>query len=92
MQRIIELACTNGRYGYRRISAMLRLEGWRVNHKRVERIWKKKGLKVPRKQPKIGRLWFNDGSCVGLRAEHRDHVWSMTLCKRGRKMVGVFGC
>ena len=75
-QRIIELACMYGRYGYRRIAAMLRLEGWRVNHKRVERIWKKEGLKVPRKQPKRGRLWFNDGSCVRLRSEYKDHVWS----------------
>jgi putative transposase len=75
-QRIIELACMYGRYGYRRIAAMLRLEGWRVNHKRVERIWKREGLKVPKKQPKRGRLWFNDGSCVRLRAEHTDHVWS----------------
>jgi len=75
-QRIIELACMYGRYGYRRIAAILRHEGWRVNHKRVERIWKKEGLKVPRKQPKRGRLWFNDGSCVRLRAEYKDHVWS----------------
>ena len=75
-QRIIELACMYGRYGYRRIAAMLRLKGWRVNHKRVERIWKKEGLKVPKKQPKKGRLWFNDGSWVRLRSEHKDHVWS----------------
>lgn len=75
-QRIIELACMYGRYGYRRITALLRLEGWRVNHKRVERIWKQEGLKVPKKQAKRGRLWFNDGSCVRLRAEHKDHVWS----------------
>ena len=65
-----------GRYGYRRITAMLHREGWRVNHKRVERIWKQEGLKVPKKQPKRGRLWLNDGSCVRLRAEHKDHVWS----------------
>jgi transposase InsO family protein len=65
-----------GRYGYRRITAMLHKEGWRINHKRVERIWKQEGLKVPKKQPKRGRLWLNDGSCVRLRAEHKDHVWS----------------
>ncbi len=75
-RRIIELACMYGRYGYRRIAAFLRHEGWRVNHKRVERIWKQEGLKVPKKQPKRGRLWLNDGSCVRLRAEHKDHVWS----------------
>jgi putative transposase len=75
-RRIIELAAAYGRYGYRRITAMLRREGWAVNHKRVERIWRQEGLKVPKKQPKRGRLWLNDGSCVRLRAEHRDHVWS----------------
>jgi len=74
--RIIELATQYGRYGYRRITAMLRQEGWQVNHKRVERIWRKEGLKVPQKQPKRGRLWLNDGSCVRLRPEYKDHVWS----------------
>jgi len=74
--RIIELASKYGRYGYRRITALLRQEGWGVNHKRVERIWRKEGLKVPQKQPKRGRLWLNDGSCVRLRPEHKDHVWS----------------
>ena len=47
-----------------------------MNHKRVERIWRKEGLKVPKKQPKRGRLWLNDGSCIRLRPEHKDHVWS----------------
>lgn len=75
-QRIIELACLYGRYGTPRITGMLREEGWRVNHKRVERIWRSEGLKVPQKQPKRGRLWFNDGSCVRLRPERRDHVWA----------------
>jgi putative transposase len=75
-ERIIELASQYGRYGYRRITAMLRQEGWQVNHKRVERIWKKEGLKVPQEQPKRGRLWLNDGSCIRLRPEHKDHVWS----------------
>ena len=55
---------------------MLQQEGWRVNHKRVERIWRKEGLKVPKKQPKRGRLWLNDGSCIRLRPQHKDHVWS----------------
>jgi len=58
------------------ITAMLRNEGWLINHKRVERIWRQEGLKVPSKQPKRARLWLNDGSCVRLRAEHKDHVWS----------------
>jgi transposase InsO family protein len=74
---IIDLATRYGRYGYRRITAMLNNNlGWRVNHKRVERIWRREGLKVPQKQPKRGRLWLNDGSCIRLRPEHRDHVWS----------------
>ena len=75
-RRIIELACLYGRYGYRRVTALLHNDGWWVNHKRVERIWRQEGLKVPKKQPKRGRLWLNDGSCVRLRAEHKDHVWS----------------
>jgi len=74
--RIIQLASAYGRYGSLRITALLRREGWRVNHKRVERIWKQEGLKVPQKQPKRGRLWLNDGSCVRLRPEHKGHVWS----------------
>ena len=74
--RIIELATQYGRYGYRRVTALLNHEGWRVNHKRVERIWRREGLKVPQKQPKRGRLWLNDGSCVRLRPEYKDHVWS----------------
>jgi transposase InsO family protein len=73
---IIRLASHYGRYGYRRIPAMLRSEGWTVNAKRVERIWRREGLKVPQKQPKRGRLWLNDGSCVRLRPEHPNHVWS----------------
>jgi len=73
---VIRLAHTYGRYGYRRITALLRREGWQVNHKRVERIWRQEGLKVPQKQPKRGRLWFNDGSCIRLRPTHRNHVWS----------------
>ncbi len=73
---IIELASQYGRYGYRRITAMLRRLGWKVNHKRVERIWRREGLKVPRKQPKRGRLWLTDGSCVRLRPAHRNHVWA----------------
>lgn len=61
---IVKLASKYGRYGYRRITALLRRDGWRVNHKRVERIWRQEGLKVPQKQPRRGRLWLNDGSCV----------------------------
>ncbi len=74
---ITELARQYGRYGYRKIAELLRsTAGWVVNDKRVERIWRREGLKVPAKQPKRGRLWLNDGSCVRLRAEHPNHVWS----------------
>jgi putative transposase len=74
---IVVLATRYGRYGYRRITALLNNEyGWSVNHKRVERIWRREGLKVPKKQPKRSRLWLNDGSCIRLRSEHKDHVWS----------------
>jgi transposase InsO family protein len=74
--RIVALASEYGRYGYRRVTALLRREGWRVNHKRVERIWRQEGLKVPKRQPKRGRLWLNDGSCIRHRPQHRNHVWS----------------
>ena len=76
VKAIIGLAKEYGRYGYRMITGMLNWEGWRVNHKRVERIWRREGLKVPKKQPKRRRLWLNDGSCVRLRPEHKNHVWS----------------
>ncbi len=75
-RRITDLACEYGRYGYRRITVLLRTEGWKVNHKRVARLWRQEGLKVPQKQPRRKRLWFNDGSCVRLRPDHKDHVWS----------------
>ena len=58
---------------------MLKNEGWQVNHKKVERIWRREGLKVPQKQPKRGRLWLNDSSCIRLRPQHQDHVWSYDL-------------
>ncbi|WP_156647889.1 IS3 family transposase [Methylobacterium sp. Leaf87] len=73
---LVALAEKYGRYGYRKISALLKAAGWFVNDKRVERIWRREGLKVPANQPKRGRIWDNDGSCVRLRPEHRNHVWS----------------
>jgi putative transposase len=73
---IIALARLYGRYGYRKITALLREAGWLVNDKRVERIWKREGLKVPPKQPKRGRFWLTDGSCIRLRPEYPNHVWS----------------
>ncbi len=73
---VVRLASRFGRYGYRQITNLLRIEGWSVNPKRVERIWRQEGLKVPRRQPKRGRLWLNDGSCIRLRPLHKNHVWS----------------
>jgi len=75
-RRIISLASDYGRYGNRRVTALLREEGWLVNHKRVERIWRQEGLKVPAKQPKRGRLGLNDGSIVRLRPLFPKHVWT----------------
>ena len=76
VRRMIELASQYGRYGYPRITVFLREEGFRANHKRVHRLWRREGLKVPKRQPKRRRLWLNDGSCIRLRPAHRDHVWS----------------
>ena len=76
VERMIELATKYGPYGYRRITALLQREGFKVNHKRVERLWCIEGSKVPQKQPKRKRLWFNDGSCIRLRPQFKDHVWS----------------
>jgi putative transposase len=73
---IVRLATRYGRYGYRRIRRLLLDEGWDVSVKRVYRIWRREGLKVPKKQPKRGRLWLNDGSCIRLRPERPNHVWS----------------
>ena len=73
---VIELARQYGRYGYRKIAALLRDAGWLVSDTRVERIWRREGLKVPQKQPKRGRLWLANGSCIRLRTEHPNHVWS----------------
>lgn len=73
---IIELADKYGRYGYRMVTGLLNNAGWHVNHKLMERIWRREGLKVQHKQKKKGRLWLSDGSCVRLRPERPNHVWS----------------
>jgi len=87
---IIRLASQYGRYGYKRITALLRAEGWRVNHKRVERIWRREGLKVPAKQKKKKRLYLNDGSCIRLRPCWKNHVWAYDFVQdrleNGRKI------
>ena len=76
IEQMTDLATKYGRYGYRRITALLQREGWEVNYKRVEHLWRKEGLKVPQKQPKKKRLWLNDGSCIRRRPQFKDHVWS----------------
>jgi putative transposase len=94
-EAIVRLAKTYGRYGYRRVRQLLVDEGWRVSVKRVYRIWRREGLKVPKKQPKRGRLWLNDGSCIRLRPERPNHVWSydfvqdQTADKRPFRMLTV---
>jgi len=75
-EAVINYASEYGRYGYRRVHGLLTNDGWKINHKKVERIWRREGLKVPVKQPKRGRLWFNDGSCIRLRPEYKNHVWA----------------
>ena len=75
-REIVALASEYGRYGYRRIAAMLQDRGWQVGKDRVQRIWRREGLKVPQKQRPRGRLWLNDGSCIRLRPERANHVWS----------------
>jgi putative transposase len=92
VSRIIELAEKYGRYGYRMITGLLREEGWKVNHKRIERLWRREGLKVPKKQPKRSRLWLNDGSCIRLRPQHRNHVWSYDFMTARLPMGVPSGC
>jgi len=74
--RVVELAEEYGRYGYRTVTDMLNNEGWRVGKDAVYTIWREEGLQVPQKQPKRGRLWLADGSCIRLRPEYPNHVWS----------------
>ncbi len=80
---MIGLTRQHGRYGCRRIAAMLRDAGWQVNGKRVERLLRREGLKVPRRQPRKKRLWLNDGSCIRLRPACRNHVWSHDFVRHG---------
>ena len=87
---MIELARQYGRYGYRRIAAMLRDAGWQLNDKRVERLWRREGLKAPMKQPRKGRLWLNDGSCIRLRPQHVDHVWSYDIVHHRTEDGGAY--
>ena len=87
---IISLASRYGRYGYRRVRSLLTEAGWQVGCDRVQRIWRREGLKVPKRQKPRGRLWLNDGSCIRLRPQHRNHVWSYDFVEAqthdGRKL------
>jgi transposase InsO family protein len=87
---IVTLSEKNPRYGYRRVWALLRREGWRVNKKRVHRLWREAGLKVPQKQRKRKRLGASENGCTRRRAEHTDHVWSydfvMDRTEDGRRL------
>ena len=73
---MLALVGQHPRYGYRRIWALLRRSGWRVNRKRIYRLWVQEGLKVPQKQRKRRRLGHSENSCVRRKAEHKDHVWT----------------
>jgi len=76
IQAMLTLVKQHPRYGYRRVWALLRADGWSVNVKRVHRLWKKNGLKVPVKQRKKRRLGTSDNSCTRQSAEHKNHVWA----------------
>jgi transposase InsO family protein len=91
-QAIIALASQYGRYGYRRITALLNQAGWQVGKDRVQRIWRREGLKVPAKQKPRRRLWPNDGPCVSLRPEHRNHVWSYDFVEARTREGAACSC
>ena len=74
---MIRLAKQHGRYGYRKIAELLRIEGWRVNHKKVERLWREEGLKLPERHKKRRRLYHKDSSVIRLRPTHANHVWAI---------------
>lgn len=96
-EAIIRLASQYGRYGYRRITALLRVEGWTINRKRVERIWRREGLKVPQRQKKRRRLYLNDGSCICStkcitvfsypQGEHTEHISMKAFSHRVSRFV-----
>jgi len=90
LQRMLELVGAHPRFGYRRIWAVLRQEGWRVNRKRVHRLWKQEGLRVPKKQRKRRRVGSSANACHLRRAERRNHVWSLDFAfdvtERGQQL------
>ena len=74
---LIRLAKQYGRYGYRKIAALLRMEGWDINHKRVERLWREEGLQLPKRHKKRKRLYHKDSSVIRLRPQYQNHIWSV---------------
>ena len=74
---MIKLAKQYGRYGYRKIAALLRMEGWEVNHKKVERLWREEGLQLPKHHKKRRRLYHKDSSVIRLRPQYQNHIWSV---------------
>ena len=74
---MIRLAKQHGRYGYREITELLRIEGCRINHKKVERLWREEGLKLPERHKKQRRLYHKDSSVIRLRPMHPNHVWAI---------------
>ena len=71
---LIRLAKQYGRYGYRKIAQLLRVEGWKVNHKKVERLWREEGLQLPQRHKKRKRLYHKDSSVIRLRPQDANHV------------------
>lgn len=89
-ERVIKIASEFGRYGYRKVTGLLNMEGWDVGVDRVYTIWKREGLKVPHKQQKRARIWDQEHSCIRLRTEFKHHVWSYDFVSEqthdGRKL------
>ena len=95
LARILELVAEFPRFGYRQITRLLQSEGWQVNAKRVYRLWRQEGLKVPKKTVKRRRLGSSEGGIIRRKAEHKDHVWSVdfifdrTINGRSLKMLVI---
>jgi len=88
--RMVKLSGRHPRYGYRRIHDLLRREGWRVNRKRVQRLWREAGLRVPVRQRKRRRLGSSENGALRMSAEYKNHVWSydftMDATEDGRRL------
>ena len=74
---MIRLAKQYGRYGYRKVTALLRIEGWKINHKKIERLWREEGLQLPHRHRKRRRLYHKASSIIRLRPTHANHIWAI---------------